>query len=141
MIVLSLKDNTNELFYKKNIQVTNESIIDIDTKTSIPFTKIKQIEFVEELKFDFALYLNENYIIQRKFTVFNFNPDAILSEEFMRINSDICNAINNHIKNADIESQYLDYEIMNKHDMGYNEVKILSQEEKKKLLKTEYSYN
>jgi hypothetical protein len=141
MIVLSLKDNTNELFYKKNIQVTNESIIDIDTKASIPFTKIKQIEFVEELKFDFALYLNENYIIQRKFTVFNFNPDAILSEEFMRINSDICNAINNHIKNADIESQYLDYEIMNKHDMGYNEVKILSQEEKKKLLKTEYSYN
>lgn len=141
MIVVSLRDNTTELFYKKNIQVTNESIIDVKAKSTIPFAKIKQIEFVEELQFDFSLYLNDNYIIQRKFTVFNFNPDAILSEEFIKVNSEICNAIKNHIKKADIDTQYLDCEIMYKHEISYNDLKVLSQEEKKKLLKTEYSYN
>jgi hypothetical protein len=141
MIVVSLKDNSTELFYKKNIQVTNDSIIDVQAKSNIAFTKIKQIEFVEELQFDFSLYLNENYIIQRKFTVFNFNPDSILSEEFIKINSDICNIIKNHIKKADIDAQYMDYEIMCKHDMVYNDLKALSQEDKKKLLKLEYSYN
>ena len=141
MIVVSLKDNSTELFYKKNIQVTNDSIIDVQAKSNIPFAKIKQIEFVEELQFDFALYLNENYIIQRKFTVFNFNPDSILSEEFIKINNDICNIINNHIKKADADAQYIDYELMRKHDMAYNDLKALSQDEKKKLLKMEYSYN
>lgn len=141
MIVVSLKDNSTELFYKKNIQVTDESILDVQAKSNIPFSKIKQIEFVEELQFDFSLYLNENYIIQRKFTVFNFNPDSILSEEFIKINSDICNIIKAHIKKADIDAQYLDYEIMCKHDMPFTDLKALSQEEKKKLLKMEYSYN
>ena len=141
MIVVSLKDNSTELFYKKNIQVTNDSINDIQAKSNIPFVKIKQIEFVEELQFDFSLYLNENYIIQRKFTVFNFNPDSILSEEFIKINNEICNSIKLHIKKADIDAQYLDYEIMCKHDMPFNDLKVLSQEEKKKLLKIEYSYN
>jgi len=141
MIVVSMKDNSTELFYKKNIQVTDDSIIDVQAKSNISFIKIKQIEFVEELQFDFALYLNENYIIQRKFTVFNFNPDSILSEEFIKINNDICNSIKAHIKKSDIDAQYLDYEIMCKHEMSYNDLKTLSQEEKKKLLKTEYSYN
>jgi hypothetical protein len=85
--------------------------------------------------------LNENYIIQRKFTVFNFNPDSILSEEFIRINNDICNVIKNHIKKEDIKMQYADYEIMEKHDMVYNDLKALSQEDKKKLLKIDYSFN
>ena len=141
MIVVSLKDNTNELFYKKNIQVNNDSLFDIQAKSTIPFTKIKQIEFIEELQFDFALYLNENYIIQRKFTVFNFNPNSILSEEFIKINNEICNVIKTHIKKADIDAQYNDYQIMEKHEISYNELKVLSQEEKKKLLKIDYSYN
>jgi hypothetical protein len=141
MIVVSLKDNTTELFYKQNIQVTNDSLIGIQTKSIIPFIKIKQIEFIEELQFDFALYHNDNYIIQRKFTVFNFNPDSILSEEFIKVNNEIFNLIKNHIKKADIEAQYFDYEIMCKHEMPYNELKLLSQEEKKKLLRMEYSYN
>lgn len=141
MIVVSLKDNTTELFYKKNLQVNNDSLFDVQAKSTIPFTKIKQIEFIEELQFDFALYLNENYIIQRKFTVFNFNPDSILSEEFIKINNEICNVIKNHIKKADIDAQYMDYEIMCRHDMSYADLKPLSQEEKKKLLKMDYSYN
>jgi hypothetical protein len=141
MIVVSLKDNSTELFYKKNIQVTNDSIIDVQAKSNIAFSKIKQIEFVEELQFDFSLYLNENYIIQRKFTVFNFNPESILSEEFIKTNNEICNIIKNHIKKADIDAQHMDYEIMCKHDMVYNDLKSLSQEEKKKLFKMEYSYN
>jgi hypothetical protein len=129
------------LFYKKNIQILEDSIRDVQAKATIAFAKIKQIEFVEELQFDFSLYLNENYIIQRKFTVFNFNPDSILSEEFIRINNDICNSIKSHIKKADIDAQYLDYEIMTKHDMAFNDLKTLSQEEKKKLLKMDYSFN
>jgi hypothetical protein len=141
MIVVSLKDNSTELFYKKNIQVLEDSIKDIQAKSNIPFAKIKQIEFIEELQFDFALYLNDNYIVQRKFTVFNFNPDSFQSEEFIKVNNDICNVIKNHIKKADIEAQYSDYAIMLKHDMSFNDLKVLSQEEKKKLLKTEYSYN
>ena len=40
MIVVSLKDNSTELFYKKNIQVTDESIIDVQDKSNIPFGKI-----------------------------------------------------------------------------------------------------
>lgn len=141
MIVVSMRDNSTELFYKKNIQVTNDSIIDVKAKSTIPFAKIKQIEFVEELQFDFSLYLNENYIIQRKFTVFNFNPDSILSEEFIKANTEICNVIKNHIKKVDIDAQYLDCEIMNKHEIPYNDIKALSQDEKKKLLKMEYSFN
>jgi hypothetical protein len=141
MIVVSMKDNSTELFYKKNIQVTNDSINDVQAKSNIPFAKIKQIEFVEELQFDFSLYLNENYIIQRKFTVFNFNPDSILSEEFIKINNDICNVIKRQIKEADIKMQYADYEIMTKHEMSFADLKVLSQEEKKKLLKMDYSYN
>jgi hypothetical protein len=141
MIVVSLKDNSTELFYKKNIQITDDSIIDVKAKSNIAFAKIKQIEFVEELQFDFSLYLNDNFIIQRKFTVFNFNPDAILSEEFIKANTEICNAIKNHIKKSDIDTQYLDSEIMCKHEISYNDLKVLSQDEKKKLLKMEYSYN
>ena len=37
--------------------------------------------------------------------------------------------------------QYLDFEIMSRHEMPYNDLKSLSQEEKKKLLKMDYSYN
>jgi hypothetical protein len=141
MIVVSLKDNSNELFYKKNITVSEDGIVDIQAKSKISFENIKQIEFVEELLFDFSLYLNDNYIIQRKFTVFNFNPNSIFSDEFIKSFNEICNAIKNHIKKSDIETQYLDFEIMNKHDMLYNDLKALSQEEKKKLLKMDYSFN
>lgn len=141
MIVVSLRDGSNELFYKKNILIDDNSIKDVQAKSSIPFENIKQIEFVEELLFDFSLYLNENYIIQRKFTVFNFNPNSIYSEDFIKSVNEICYAIKNHIKKADIDAQYLDYEIMCKHEMQYNELKSLTQEEKKKLLKMEYSYN
>jgi hypothetical protein len=141
MIVVSLKDNSNELFYKKNIILDDNSIKDIQAKSSIPFENIKQIEFVEELLFDFSLYFNDNYIIQRKFTVFNFNPNSIFSEEFIKAFGEICSAIKNHIKKSDVDTQYLDYEIMCKHEMGYNELKALSQEEKKKLIRMEYSYN
>jgi hypothetical protein len=49
--------------------------------------------------------------------------------------------IKNHIKKTDIEAQYVDFEIMEKHAMSYNDIRPLSQEEKIKLLKTEYSYN
>jgi hypothetical protein len=45
------------------------------------------------------------------------------------------------LKKNDIDAQYLDFEIMSKHDMPFNDLKVLSQEEKKKLLKMEYSYN
>ena len=141
MIVISLRDGSNELFYKKNILVDDNSIKDIQAKSNIPFENIKQIEFVEELLFDFSLHLNDNYIIQRKFTVFNFNPNSIFSEDFIRVVNEICHAIKIHIKKADIDVQYLDYEIMCKHEMGYNELKTLSQEEKKKLLRMDYSYN
>jgi hypothetical protein len=80
MIVISLRDGSNELFYKKNILVDDNSIKDIQAKSNIPFENIKQIEFVEELLFDFSLHLNDNFIIQRKFTVFNFNsPQASIS--------------------------------------------------------------
>lgn len=141
MIVVSLKDGSTELFYKKNISVNDESIVDSKAKSDIQFSNIRQIEFVEELLFDFALYLNENYIIQRKFTVFNFNPDSMYSEEFIKVNSEICNVIKKHIKMSDIDSQYNDYQIMEKHEMSYNDLKVLSQEEKKKLIKMDYSYN
>lgn len=141
MIVVSLKDNSNELFYKKNISVNEDGILDIQAKSKTLFENIKQIEFVEELLFDFSLYLNDNYIIQRKFTVFNFNPNSIFSEEFIKSVNEISYAIKNHIKKTDIDMQYLDFEIMNRHDMVYNDLKALSQEEKKKLLKMEYSYN
>jgi hypothetical protein len=141
MIVISYRDGSNELLYKKNILVNDNSIKDIQAKSNIPFENIKQIEFVEELLFDFSLYLNDNYIIQRKFTVFNFNPNSIFSEDFIKAVNEICQGIKNHIKKADIDVQYLDYEIMCKHEMPYNELKLLSQEEKKKLLRMEYSYN
>ena len=141
MIVVSMKDNTTELFYKKNLDVSDDSLIDIQAKNTINFSKIKQIEFVEELQFDFCLYLNDNIIIKRKFTVFNFNPDAILSEEFIKISEDIKDIVIRHIKNADIEAQYLDFELMEKHDLSYNDIKNMSQEEKRKQLRTEYIYN
>lgn len=141
MIVISLRDNTTELLYKKNIKVNEDSITDVQAKLNIPFTNIRQIEFVEELQFDFAFYLNENYIIQRKFTVFNFNPETFMSEEFIKVNNEICNVIKNHIKKGDIQNQYNEYEIMEKHGMSYNDLKVLSQEEKRKLLRVDYSYN
>jgi hypothetical protein len=141
MIVVSLRDGTTELFYKKNISVNDDSIVDSKAKSNIQFSNIRQIEFIEELLFDFALYLNENYIIQRKFTVFNFNPDSFSSEEFIKINNEICNAIKNHIKMSDIDCQYNDYQIMEKHEMSYNDLKVLSQDEKKKLIRMDYSYN
>jgi hypothetical protein len=78
MIVISLRDGSTELFYKKNIQVLEDSVKDVQAKSSIPFANIRQIEFVEELQFDFALYFNDNYVIQRKFTVFNFNASFII---------------------------------------------------------------
>lgn len=141
MIVVSLRDGTNELFYKKNISISEDGITDIQAKSKTLFENIKQIEFVEELLFDFSLYLNDNYIIQRKFTVFNFNPNSIFSEEFIKSFTEICYAIKNHIKKADIDAQYLDYEIMCKHDMQYGDLKNISHEEKKKLLKIEFLYN
>jgi hypothetical protein len=141
MIVVSLKDGSTELFYKKNISLNENSIVDVQAKSTVPFANIRQIEFVEELQFDFSLFLNDNYIIQRKFTVFNFNPETFFSEELVNTVSDICRHIKNYIKKADIDAQYLDFEIMSKHEMPYNDLKVLSQEEKKKLLKMEYSYN
>ena len=141
MIVVSLKDGSTELFYKKNISLNENTIVDVQAKSNVPFANIRQIEFVEELQFDFSLFLNDNYIIQRKFTVFNFNPETFFSEELIITVSDILRQIKKYIKNSDIDTQYLDYEIMHKHDMPYNELKLLTQEEKKKLLKMEYSYN
>jgi hypothetical protein len=62
------------------------------------------------------------------------------SEELIIAVSDICRQIKNYIKNSDIDTQYLDYEIISKHDMAFNDLKVLSQEEKKKLLRMDYSY-
>lgn len=37
--------------------------------------------------------------------------------------------------------QYADYEIMQKHDISFNDLKVLSQDEKKKLLRMDYILN
>ena len=49
--------------------------------------------------------------------------------------------IKRHIKEADIKMQYMDNEIMTKHEMSFNDLKALSQDEKRKLVKMDYSYN
>jgi hypothetical protein len=132
MIVLSKNNYTTEILYKDTTIVEDDCFVDKTNNNKTLFSELKQIEFIEELRFSFNFYLNENIIIKRKFTVFNFNTDAINSVNFMLTNDYISNNIFNYIKKEDINSQFTEY-IKNK-PLDFDLFNLNSPEENEEIL-------
>jgi len=133
-----MKDGSSKPLQKNAIKILQTGIVDTKEQKEYNFNQIKQLEIVVEYQFKFSLFLNNNYIIEREFTVYNYNPESILSKEFIDVTSLIVREIKEFIYKSDINQIYDDGYLMENHGLTIPQIRALTPEERKHLLKTSY---
>jgi hypothetical protein len=90
-------------------------------------------------KFKFVLYLNDVNLIERNFLVKRFNPESRFSVELTNYLEDVVHNIQNFLRDKSNSFMYEEYDITNKYNMEVSDVKLLSKEERKRLLNKIYN--
>jgi hypothetical protein len=133
-----LKDNTSKPITKDNLLITENSIKDKKENKEYKFTSLKLVEILEEYQFKFSLFLNSNYIVEREFTVYNFNTASTLSKDFIDVISVIVKDIKQHLYKTDRNHIYDDGYLIEYHGLTIPQIRQLTPEERKKLLNSSY---
>jgi hypothetical protein len=135
---LMMKDGSSKPIQKNCISIQSNCVKDSKEQKEYNFNQIKLLEIVEEYQFKFSLFLNNNYIIEREFTVYNYNPESILSKEFIDVVNLVVREIKSLIYTSDINQIYDDGYLMENHGLTIPQIRALTPEERKHLLKTSY---
>jgi len=61
---------------------------------------------IEELPYEFILYINNNIVCQRYFNIKNFNPKSINSYEVKEVINDCCDIVKSDLKQKTFEYLY-----------------------------------
>lgn len=85
--------------------------------------------------FSFSLKLNDNFIIERNFKVVDFNPKAINSTDIIERLDEWAAKIQTHILKADTRLMWEEYELVNRHNISYQDVRSLAPEKRELMLR------
>ena len=85
--------------------------------------------------FSFSLKLNDNFIIERNFKVLNFNHKAVYSTDIVERLNDWVDKIQSHILKADTRLMWEEYELVNRHNISYQDVRNLAPEKRELMLR------
>lgn len=84
--------------------------------------------------FSYTLYINNNIVIEREFSVENFNVETLFSVELMNYINNLVSKIQERIKNNDNNQMWDDFDIINEYNLTSKEVRDLSEEDRKNKL-------
>jgi glycyl-tRNA synthetase alpha subunit len=123
---------TEAVIYGKNIFTERRKIVDSKMYKNLIDGIIKNNSIGE---FKIGLYINNNPIIEREFSVYNYNSKTRLSGELMECLNDVTQEIEEVIKESDQNRMWEDYIIISKYNMDIKEVRNLSIQDRSKYLK------
>jgi hypothetical protein len=118
-----LKDYKNNTTDKSKLDIPEAKTIEINGKT---FSGV-------EIKIGF--YLNDNTILERYIYLNKYNPTARFSAEIYSTVLDIVEDLKDKIKRDDVKHMWEDYELINKFNLHITQIRDLSKEERRNLLK------
>jgi hypothetical protein len=84
--------------------------------------------------FSYTLYINNNIVIEREFSVENFNVESLFSVELINYINNLVNKIKERIKNNDNNQMWDDFDIIKEYNLTSKEVRELSEEDRKSKL-------
>jgi len=85
--------------------------------------------------FSFSLKLNDNFIIERNFKVANFNHKAVHSLDIVERTNEWVEKIQSHILKADTRLMWEEYELVNRYNISYQDVRNLAPEKRELMLR------
>lgn len=85
--------------------------------------------------FSFSLKLNDNFIIERNFKVPNFNHKAIHSLDIVERTNEWAEKVKSHILKADTRLMWEEYELVNRYNISYQDVRGLAPEKRELMLR------
>jgi hypothetical protein len=115
-------------YYKNN---SDKSKLDIPASKTIEING-KTFSGVE-IKIGF--YLNDNTILERYIYLNKYNPTTRFSSELYNTVLDITEDLKDKIKRDDVKHMWEDYDLINKFNLHITQVRELSKEERRNLLK------
>jgi hypothetical protein len=118
-----LKHYKNNKTDKSKLDIPESKTIEINGKT---FSGV-------EVKIGF--YLNDNTILERYIYLNKYNPTARFSAEIYSTVLDIVEDLKDKIKRDDVKHMWEDYELINKFNLHITQIRDLSKEERRNLLK------
>lgn len=103
-----------------------------------PIVKEYKIEdkVIRGVECKIGFYINDNPIVERLFYVDGFNPVARYSIDILNAVIDIVDDIFKNIKTMDIKNMWDDYDLINKKGLSINQIRDLSPEKRKYLLRS-----
>jgi hypothetical protein len=84
--------------------------------------------------FKYVLYNNDNTIIERTFSVRNFNPQSIFSTDIVEEVKFWAGRIQNHIKARDNDHMWDEYNLMNRYGLSIVDVRALTVAKRNEML-------
>ncbi len=100
-----------------------------------PNGKMENGRYVNEFeKFRFVLYINNKHIIERNFSVYNYNPKVRFSVDLVDTFDEAVEKVKGYIKKKDLNNMWEEFTIMNNYNMTVDKIRVLSKEEREKLL-------
>lgn len=84
--------------------------------------------------FSYGLYMNNNIIIERDFSVLNFNINSIFSTDLVSMIDEWVFRIQDRIKTQDQNQMWEEYDLMNHYDLTLKEVRELPEENRRKMV-------
>lgn len=85
--------------------------------------------------FSFSLKLNDNFIIERNFKVVDFNPKSVYSLNIVERLDEWAEKIQTHIFKADTRLMWEEYELVNRYNISYQDVRNLAPEKRELMLR------
>ena len=89
--------------------------------------------------FKFVLFINNNTVVEREFSVFNFNPNTIYSLDVFNYLNHIKYNIQEKLRAQDINLMWEDYDLINNFNYNIQQVRELPETKRKHLLFKIYS--
>ena len=101
-----------------------------------PFYIKKEIngKIVKGTECRFGLYINNNPIVERDFTVDLYNPAIRFSYEIVESTRDLVEYIENYLKETDVKHMWDDYDLIGSYGIYINQIRDLSFKRRKELI-------
>jgi hypothetical protein len=128
---LSVKD-VNAVIVNKDVLKDRRNVLNSNMYRNVQdgIVRTKQIP-----EFKIGLYINDSPIIERVFSVYNYNPLTRMSVDLSDYLNEVTEEIETTIKRADENRMWEDYLIINHFNIDIKEVRSLSNQDRYKYLK------
>jgi hypothetical protein len=136
-----------EVMSKNTKELSNINEYDL-SKTVKDYVKFKNNQMITNLAslerkqpqhgFSYTLYINNNTIIERDFSIYDFNVASLFSSDLINVVTEWIFRIQSRIKKNDEQQMWDDYDLINEYNLTSKEVRELSEDERKRKLYSIY---